>query len=51
MVAVLSGGVVALLIVEDHLRRRFAQSDLPADLLDLRGLLFYRRSEGCNLFL
>jgi len=32
-------------------RRRFARFKLCAHLLDLRGLLFHRRSEGCDLFL
>src|SRR5437867_2380269 len=32
--------VVALLIVEDHLRRRFSYFELGGDFLDLRCLLF-----------
>jgi hypothetical protein len=36
----------SLLIVQDHLRRRFARFKLGAHPLDLGCLLFYRRHEG-----
>ena len=38
----------ALLIVADHLRRRFARFKLCAHFLDLRCLLVEARSELCN---
>ncbi len=44
-------GAQVLLIINNRSRSRFAQFNLRTDLLDLRGLLFYRRSERCNFFL
>ena len=44
-------GVVALLIVEDDLRRRFRYFELRADFLDLRCLLFETGREGLNFLL
>src|SRR5438132_5410370 len=41
----------ALLIVVNHLRRRFARFKLRADLLDLRCLLFETRGDSLQSFL
>src|SRR5260370_15210514 len=44
-------GSVPLLSVKHHLRCGFAHLTLSAHLLDLRGLFFYRRGEGCSFLL
>ena len=40
----------ALVVIHDHLRRKFAQFKLYAHLLDLRCLLFQACSEGFHCF-